>query len=512
MCIPIYDGKIFEDLDCGLLDYDKAEFLDDISFFVNEYKDKKPINDELAEFLRFVLPKTENKYHLIVINDNYTKNYMLPYHKYISALCALANNVKYTLFYNTVAFESWVCSVDAINKFNSLYIDIDDFDEDIDIYSMSQAEVEEFLMKKYNVHENMLPNRVILSGNGMHIYYKVKECNDLSKREYFTKQLLAFYGGDFSCLSVAHQIRVPFSYNCKNGVERKTKLYKIHDKEFKINELKYFEMDEEDVAQAKAKHNAKISAKRNATKAMKKALKELEISNETKDYLIGEVITVDEKELAEFTKKTKKKFVKKSNNSTIEEFDVCQFTYYNRSYYHPQNKNRNLLLDLNNYFIRHNGDLTGKRDLFAFVYANYASRLMSQSECYNELRKYYDIEFFDELEQIVEAVYNRGKSYNYKYTTIAEILDFTQADIDASYCNFSEERKQEALKNKYKRKNDKRNKKSREQKAKDKQLFINNIDKSNKEIIELLGNKYSIRTIQRWRSQHLLVYNNESIM
>lgn len=79
------------------------------------------------------------------------------------------------------------------------------------------------------------------------------------------------------------------------------------------------------------------------------------------------------------------------------------------------------------------------------------------------------------------------------------MLEFTQTDIDASYCSFSEERKYESLKNKYKRKNDKRNEASREQKEQDIQIFKKNINLTNKEICQLLNNKYSIRTIQRWR-------------
>lgn len=157
------------------------------------------------------------------------------------------------------------------------------------------------------------------------------------------------------------------------------------------------------------------------------------------------------------------------------------------------------MLDLNNFYYRHEGDLFGKRDKFSFIYANYASRFMNKTDCIEELQKYFDNSFFDELFQIIDSVYNRNKTYNYKYTTIAEMLEFTQTDIDASYCNFSEERKNESLKSKYKRKNDKRNEASREQKEQDIQIFKKNINLTNKEICQLLNNKYSIRTIQRWR-------------
>ena len=46
-----------------------------------------------------------------------------------------------------------------------------------------------------------------------------------------------------------------------------------------------------------------------------------------------------------------------------------------------------------------------------------------------------------------DTTFFNATNYHYRNTTIAELLQFTDADIKQSYCNFSEERIQQAKKN-----------------------------------------------------------------
>ena len=46
-----------------------------------------------------------------------------------------------------------------------------------------------------------------------------------------------------------------------------------------------------------------------------------------------------------------------------------------------------------------------------------------------------------------KTTFFNATNYHYRNTTIAELLQFTDADIKQSYCNFSEERIQQAKKN-----------------------------------------------------------------
>lgn len=490
----------------GKISWEEADFREEADFFVERYKNNEPIHNELDEFLKFVIPKNNGLYHLMIMDteNKYSYNYMLSYNQFISSACALAIKLKYTLFYNNVSFNKWCNEDDTISDFRSFYIDIDDFDCDVDVYSMNRDELITFLKTHYNLPEHLLPNRIVLSGRGMHIYYQLQPFHNKEKREYYMKHLLTYFSGDFTCLSVCHQIRVPFSFNTKNGVQKSTKLIKIHDKEFSIDEFDYFIMSKKAIELARKNTYDEINKKKQAAKAKNKAEKQLEINNENDDFCADAIVIINTDENVNIPSKKQKKAPKKVKkkslyNDKLKEFDPNEFHYYNFNCFFPNHQNRNLLLDLNNFYYRHEGDLSGKRDKFAFIYANYASRFMNKADCIEELQKYFDNSFFDELFQIIDSVYNRNKTYNYKYTTIAEMLEFTQTDIDASYCNFSEERKDESLKNKYKRKNDKRNEASREQKEQDIQIFKKNINLTNKEICQLLNNKYSIRTIQRWR-------------
>lgn len=467
----LFDYDVEEQLLDGLIDEARAEFLDVNSYYINTYKNIKPANAELQKFLTSVLPQSKNDYCLYVAdNEGNKKTYMLPYEQYINSICALADNVKHTLFYSVCDYNGWCITPNAKSS-QCIYIDIDNVG--FDIYSLSQNEVIEYLIKTYNIPADKLPNMIVLSGRGCHLYYLTQRTSDFEAREVIAKNMIGYFYSDFSAKNITHKIRVPFSYNMKNDCERKTKLYNIHEHRFSFDELSFFEIDKYELDERQRAWNDLITAKRLATRKL----------NGT---------TTSKSDCNSATSEN----VKEPDGLSIVSLDGLH--YISKNYYNSTNKNRNLLNDLNNYVIRHDGDLSGKRDIFCFIYSNYAKHLLTQEQCCTELQKYVDETFYDELDDIISYVYSRDEAYHYRYSTIAEFLEFTQQDIEDSYCCFCAERKAQALKQKHKRYNDKRYGAKRTQKQLDRDYVANNLDKTTSELCFELEDRYSVRTIRRW--------------
>ena len=65
-----------------------------------------------------------------------------------------------------------------VRYFNSIFMDIDDVNG-MDFSSMTTAQMREWLMKTYELPEEMLPEISVSSGHGLHLYYLVDELDML---------------------------------------------------------------------------------------------------------------------------------------------------------------------------------------------------------------------------------------------------------------------------------------------------------------------------------------------
>lgn len=117
-----------------------------------------------------------------------------------------------------------------------------------------------------------------------------------------------------------------------------------------------------------------------------------------------------------------------------------------RTDFKPHNRYWNIIKDLNNYYCRHNGQIEGHRNQFFHLMGVYLQHAMSLSEAIEFILPYTDGEFEEEAIRTVRAVYESDVQYRYRNITIAGLLNFTQQDIDDSYCCFSKERMEAARK------------------------------------------------------------------
>ena len=164
-------------------------------------------------------------------------------------------------------------------------------------------------------------------------------------------------------------------------------------------------------------------------------------------------------------------------------------------------RNWNLIMDLHNYFIRHNGDIYGMRASFFTIMATYCTYIMDKEECKSFLSDYADDVFQNELEEIVRYIYqnlSEGTRYTYRYEKIAKILNFTEEDIRMSYCSFSPERREEATRARKKRHAEKKKAETRYKKQDRMRYVREHFELSNAELAEACS--VSERTISRIRA------------
>ena len=128
--------------------------------------------------------------------------------------------------------------------------------------------------------------------------------------------------------------------------------------------------------------------------------------------------------------------------------------------YRPGGNAYNVICDLHNFAIRRNENLSHCRNSFIHILTNYTIFCnWTEKQTIKFCTQYYDenSDFYDEMITCIKSVY-RTRVYNrksqdkedgpycYSLIRVADILDFTQEDIELSHCCFSEERKKELKK------------------------------------------------------------------
>lgn len=462
------------------------------------FEDKLP----LREFLEDVMPHYGR--HFIFITDDDGTVYNIPYtrEECINALCCLSQ-YEFTLFWHPSSFSSydWVDEND-VRSASCLYVDIDDIGMYADLTDKETAV--NFLKETYGLTDEYLPKFLSLSGRGIHLVYPIEEmffwdttkvvkkkykkgepkekqpcpyrskcsnseictnCDVCVNREIYKRynaSLIARFDADFTGNNLNHMYRCPTSYNLKERPIQ-GKLFKLNDSDDRdIHRLDWALKTEEEIIENRRSYYARRSEKSKATKErnLKRKQEFLEALNDLslEEFLKKDDISPENRAFAQqlldkLNKPKKKKKSKSGSDHIIKEDDIddlfenTTLPYKHLKYYDnykPENRRANLLLDLNNFFIRHRGMLVS-RNLFFFIIATYLKQLNQPSYyAVKYCRKYCDQSFYKEMKKTVLATYNSEAIYHFTYEYIALALGFSEEDIQLSYCNFSKERKKEA--------------------------------------------------------------------
>ncbi len=431
-------------------------------------------NEVLDKFLKLVIPYSENCYWLFLNRDsNIYCNLKFNYDNYLTSikkLCYFETN----LYFSPVSYKGFRTDKNAL-KTNCIYIDIDDIEEDISYFN--KKDIINFLMITYKVPVFLLPNFVCKSGHGLHLYYITESCGNTEYRKEYVRSLTTFYKGDVACIPISHIIRVPLSYNIKKD-KVKSELFELNTStDFSFSRLDFFKKTEEENYNYYELRKSERNAKAQATR---------------------------EKNKGETTQPKHEKPQKEKNKqlTTSETVDVSCWKY--RKDYKINSIYNNLLIDLHNYFMRHNGDITGYRNNFVFIFSNLCRVAgISEKECNDKINIYITNDFKNEAITIIENTYKRFKPYQFTNIKIAELLNFNKDDIKYSYCAFSEERKALATYQRNKRKSDKRKASTKNKKNKQIEFILSHQTMTTKEIATQLG--ISQRTVQRIQKNNNII-------
>lgn len=382
---------------------------------------------EIETFLKSIFcPHPEEEIMYWVMVNNNTDNLNLAYKdldKLILDLSYLANE-HYNIYYSPALFTGWRTD-ENVRYVSTIFVDIDDVNH-TDFSDMQKNEVKNWLLSTYPITEEQLPNWCVCSGHGLHLYYLVEELDlknetDLELRDRYTDYLIAFFSSDIACRNKSRILRVPNSINIKKE-PKKTNIYQFNtDDNRSIKRLDCFCNTSEYITEYMENAKNERTKKRLATLKAK-----------------GK-INLDKK------KRKGKALTKSKQNLSNHTADLSKLKY--ETTFSPHSRYWNMIKDLNNYFVRHNGAIDGCRELFIHILTCFLKRVMPYEKAKTYIKKYMSEDFEKEGMSAFDTTFFNATNYHYRNTTIAELLQFTDADIKQSYCNFSEERIQQAKKN-----------------------------------------------------------------
>lgn len=381
---------------------------------------------ELENFLRAVLPETDYNYYLFVKSKGGIPiNIRYDYEEYIRATIAITD-FEVETYYFPVAFTGWRDNQGTFNHFRCIYVDIDH--TDINPLSMSEKEIRQYLKASFDVPDRLLPQYCVASSSGgIHCIWLTEDIYESEVRDGITRKMITYFGGDHNTFPRSHPYRIPTSYNCKREVPTKSKLMTLcSNPRYTASELEFFSKTETEIDQYFKEEKAKTTAKRLETLARNKE---------------KHSATTKGNNSKPTEKTTYKRYKDKSDYTLTPNTNVKYYTNFK-----PKARYKNLLGDLNNYYVNRRGNINGYRHTFIFLICNYARIFMTKKECTELCNQYVTEEFEDEMHSIIESVYDSGYTYYYNFSTIARLLDFSEYDIRISYCSFSKEIKQERRK------------------------------------------------------------------
>ncbi|MBE5935639.1 MAG: hypothetical protein E7262_07590 [Lachnospiraceae bacterium] len=164
----------------------------------------------------------------------------------------------------------------------------------------------------------------------------------------------------------------------------------------------------------------------------------------------------------------------------------------------------NIIKDLNNYYVRHNENIVGYRNVFIHIMATFLKRVhKSLDKAIDFIEPYCTVDFYDEAVKAVTKIYNSNKQYNYNNDTIAFLLYFTDMDYAQSYCCYNDSKRLQRKKESNRRAKDKQFKEARQQRKENREsiktFITENPSISIKDIGIIFG--VSARTIQRIKKE-----------
>ena len=364
---------------------------------------------------------------------------------------------------------------------NCYFVDIDQVDSEKPIYNCTEEEIKEYLEKTYPFLKECGYSYCLMSGRGLHLYFTLKYTEYLFGAKYrnyrriehrkLTSGLIQVMGADSACKNLNRVLRVPFSINRKINV--RTRFY------------------------AQEGNCKKFSR---------------EMLRETLNPFI-ESVESPVKEQTKAVGKRKRKEKKENNTSEIEYTEEVKSELHYRAVQGKKTLYENRKADLETWYELHKSDMVGKRHHFFFIYSLMLKELGFSDEAVEKRCFYLNDGLSTPLpdNELLRNITHKNR-YLFRNKTIAEWLDFTQAEIASFKCNYSAEEMLEHRKEKnayfHEKEKEKRGKNKQEKQERIFELIEANDGISMSELAKHLF--CSKATAWRWYKKYAEVRHNKT--
>lgn len=254
--------------------------------FIAEHSEKVVIDEDVRSFMYslFDKKKYDNSIYIMVKDDEHVHNEYF-YNiddaiKMLSALCKEKYNLYFTPAHIKRDSQRFDRNCEAIQ---CIFCDIDEL-EDFNVQTATQEEISNLLQERYEVPADLLPDWVVVSGHGMHLYWLLRDKLDISQeviyrknktkkskkaettykkkrkrhakiadriersegnelRRKYTESIITHFHADRACMNESRILRFPKSLNVKDMNDvRQTKLFRLADREpsLQLSDLDYF--------------------------------------------------------------------------------------------------------------------------------------------------------------------------------------------------------------------------------------------------------------------------------
>ncbi len=496
--------------------HESIEYGSDKYFFAFDLWDKcrraqdKTIKRDLKGFFNGIFPTlNDNECIWCMASSPEGVSYNFSYKDREQALrdLSILSDEDVNLYFSPAIFTGWRID-NNVSRINTIYIDIDDVNG-MDFSDMGEADIREWLIDTYSLNEAVLPNWIVASGHGLHLYWIVKEidlkteeCTELRKR--YTDYLITYFKADIACRNKSRILRFPTSRNVKDMSNIKTtKLFHLNNsKRRDIKRLDFFKCSDEDIETYTAENIKRRSEKRKATMIKNGTWKE---RKEKPKEAFKELKTTIKQPSGTINKKVSKGCVpdKNSRVGVSQKENETHIKTVITSPMSPKTRYLRIIRDLQNYAIRRDTVPKGYRSIFCHILVVYCKKAKyGIKEAEAIILDCIDENFEREALNIVKSVYESKTEYTYTNEKIAELLDFKDFDLKNSYACYTEKQRKERRKQTQSRYDNRRYKTIRQSKAELKQhrrdFIKEHMEMPVKELAKALG--CSERTIRYIRA------------
>lgn len=265
--------------------------------FIAEHSEKVVIDEDVKAFMYslFDQKKYDNAIYVMIKDDEHVSNEFFydvdDAIKMLSALCKEKYNLYFTPAHIKKNSQRFDRNCEAIQ---CIFCDIDEL-EDFDVQNATQDEISNLLQERYEVPADLLPDWLVVSGHGMHLYWLLQEKLDITQeviyrknktrkskkaettykkkrkrhakiaerverskgnelRRKYTESIITHFHADRACMNESRILRFPKSLNVKNMSDiRETKLFRLADREprLQLSDLDYFLKTDEEIEEYK---------------------------------------------------------------------------------------------------------------------------------------------------------------------------------------------------------------------------------------------------------------------